>query len=48
MPKAYWIAHVTITDPDPYALYAKEAAQAFVKYGDRALASGDILIVEGI
>jgi uncharacterized protein (DUF1330 family) len=40
VPKAYWIAHVTITDPDPYALYAKEATQAFIEYGARTLARG--------
>ena len=39
MPKAYWIAHVTITDPDANALYAKEATQAFIEHGARTLAS---------
>ncbi|MEL7299690.1 MAG: DUF1330 domain-containing protein [Pseudomonadota bacterium] len=40
MPKAYWIAHVTVTDPEPYALYAKGTAQAFEKYGANILARG--------
>ena len=40
MPKAYWIAHVTITDPDPYALYASGATEAFKKYNARVLARG--------
>lgn len=40
MPKAYWIAHVTVTDPDPYALYAKGATDAFAKHGARVLARG--------
>ena len=32
MPKAYWIAHVTVTDPEPYQLYASGASAAFEKY----------------
>lgn len=40
MPKAYWIAHVTITDPEPYALYAAGATEAFRIHGARALARG--------
>jgi len=40
MPKAYWIAHVTVTDPDPYALYAKGATEAFQRHGARVLARG--------
>ena len=40
MPKAYWVAHVTVTDPDPYALYAKGATEAFEKHGARVLARG--------
>ena len=40
MPKAYWIAHVTVTDPDPYAVYAKGATDAFRKHGARVLARG--------
>ena len=40
MPKAYWIAHVTVTDPDPYALYARGATAAFERHGARVLARG--------
>ena len=38
MPKAYWIARVTVTDPDRYKLYADAAPIAFKKYGATALA----------
>lgn len=48
MPKAYWIAHVTVTDPDPYALYAKGATEAFRKHGARVLARGGrVVALEG-
>ncbi|MDD7911482.1 MULTISPECIES: DUF1330 domain-containing protein [Pseudovibrio] len=40
MPKAYWIAHVTVNDPEPYALYAAGATEAFKKFGARVLARG--------
>ena len=40
MPKAYWIAHVAVTDPDPYALYARGATDAFAAHGARVLARG--------
>lgn len=40
MLKAYWIAHVTVTDPEPYALYAAGASAAFARYGARILARG--------
>ena len=40
MPKAYWIAHVTVADPEPYALYAKAATEAFAAFGARVLARG--------
>ncbi len=40
MPKAYWIAHVTVTDPEPYQLYASGASAAFEKYNARILARG--------
>ncbi|WP_169543357.1 DUF1330 domain-containing protein [Sneathiella aquimaris] len=40
MPKAYWIAHVTVTDPDPYQLYATGASEAFKKFNARVLARG--------
>ena len=48
MPKAYWIAHVTVTDPEPYALYAAGTAAAFSKYGGKILArAGDYVSLEG-
>ncbi|MCH2076576.1 MAG: DUF1330 domain-containing protein [Rhodobacteraceae bacterium] len=40
MPKAYWIAHVTVTDPERYALYAQGTAEPFKKYGAKVLARG--------
>ena len=40
MPKAYWIAHVTVTDPDQYKHYASDAPIAFKKYGATILARG--------
>ncbi|WP_169570274.1 DUF1330 domain-containing protein [Sneathiella limimaris] len=40
MPKAYWIAHVTVTDPEPYAKYAEKASKAFEKYNAKVLARG--------
>ncbi|MEL6236254.1 MAG: DUF1330 domain-containing protein [Pseudomonadota bacterium] len=40
MPKAYWVAHVTVTDPDRYALYAAGTKAPFEKYGARILARG--------
>ncbi len=40
MPKAYWIARVTVTDPDQYGKYASAAPAAFARYGARILARG--------
>ena len=40
MAKAYWIAHVTVTNPDQYKLYAGDAPVAFKKYGATFLARG--------
>jgi uncharacterized protein (DUF1330 family) len=44
MPKAYWIAHVTVTDPAPYALYAAGATEAFARHGGRVLARGGAVV----
>lgn len=45
---AYWIARVTITDPDAYAGYQALAPKAFAKYGARFLArGGETVICEG-
>lgn len=38
MPKAYWIAHVTVTDPEQYKQYAGATPEAFKKYGATVLA----------
>lgn len=35
---AYWIAHVTVTDPDAYAEYAKRATSAIEAHGGEFLA----------
>ncbi|KXF91728.1 DUF1330 domain-containing protein [Phaeobacter inhibens] len=40
MAKGYWIAFVTVTDPDRYAGYQQQAPAAFAKYGARFLARG--------
>lgn len=40
MPKAYWIAHVTVSDPAQYQGYASLAPIAFEKFGARILARG--------
>lgn len=40
MPKGYWVAHVTITDPDKYPDYLAAAKPAFEEYGARFLARG--------
>ena len=40
MPKAYWIAHVTVTDPNNYQRYVESAPPAFQKYGAKFLARG--------
>lgn len=40
MPKAYWIAHVTVTDTEAYKGYQTIAPAAFAKFGGRFLARG--------
>lgn len=40
MPKGYWIAHVTVTDPEQYQHYASSTRAAFQKYGASVLARG--------
>lgn len=40
MPKAYWIAHVNVNDPERYKDYVATAKPAFEKYGARFLARG--------
>ncbi len=49
MPKAYWIAHVDITDPERYQDYVTAAAPAFAEFGATFLArGGPMLGLEGI
>ncbi|GHC45168.1 DUF1330 domain-containing protein [Neogemmobacter tilapiae] len=40
MATALWIAHVTVTNPDAYALYAKGATEAIAAHGGTFLARG--------
>lgn len=37
---AYWIAHVTVTDPEAYAGYQALAPSAFARFGAEFLARG--------
>jgi uncharacterized protein (DUF1330 family) len=48
MPKAYWIARVTVTDPDTYKGYADAAPEAIRNHGGRFLArAGRFEVMEG-
>ncbi|PWB30986.1 DUF1330 domain-containing protein [Pseudomonas sp. SDI] len=38
--KAYWIAHVDVTDPQQYLHYTQRAPAAFAAFGGRLLARG--------
>ncbi|MFN3546732.1 MAG: DUF1330 domain-containing protein [Mesorhizobium sp.] len=40
MPKAYWIAHVDVRDPERYKDYVATAKPAFERYGAKFLARG--------
>ncbi|MFN6977852.1 MAG: DUF1330 domain-containing protein [Gemmobacter sp.] len=40
MPAAYWIAHVTVTDPEAYGRYAAIATDAIKAHGGEFLARG--------
>ena len=40
MPKAYWVGHVTVADPQAYEAYRQANARAFEKYGARFLVRG--------
>jgi uncharacterized protein (DUF1330 family) len=40
MPKAYWVAHVDVRDPDTYARYREANADAFARYGARFVVRG--------
>ncbi|MEM9632490.1 MAG: DUF1330 domain-containing protein [Pseudomonadota bacterium] len=47
MPKAYWIANVTVTDPVAYKDYQTIAPAAFIEFGARFLARGEAETLEG-
>ncbi len=48
MPKAYWIAHVDVADPEIYKRYIAANAEAFAKYGARLLVrAGQHEVMEG-
>ncbi len=47
MPKAYWIANVTVTDPERYRGYQAIAPAAFAEFGARILARGEADTLEG-
>ena len=40
MPKAYWVAHVDVNDPDAYEEYKSANAVAFAKYGAKFIVRG--------
>jgi uncharacterized protein (DUF1330 family) len=40
MAKAYWVAHVDVTDTDAYQQYVAANAKAFAKYGAKFLVRG--------
>lgn len=40
MPKAYWVAHVQVNDPEGYKDYVATAKPAFERYGAKFLARG--------
>lgn len=40
MPKAYWIAHVDVTDEEHYPEYLKAGAPVYEKYGARFVVRG--------
>lgn len=44
---AYWLANVTVTDPEKYAGYQEVAPEAFKKYNARFLARGEATTLEG-
>ena len=40
MPKAYWVAHVDVDDPDAYQEYKSANAVAFAKYSAKFIVRG--------
>ena len=48
MPKAYWIVHVTVTDPAAYDLYRAANAGPFQRFGAKfIIRAGAQTVVEG-
>jgi uncharacterized protein (DUF1330 family) len=48
MPNAYWIAQITVSDPEAYRAYQSANATAFQKYGARFVVRGGTQeVVEG-
>ncbi len=48
MPKGYWIAHATVTNPDKYKDYQAGVAAPFEKYGAKFLVRGGAAeVIEG-
>ncbi|UZW55363.1 DUF1330 domain-containing protein [Sphingobium sp. JS3065] len=44
MPKGYWIAHITVENPEAYQLYTVGATDAFRLFGGRPLARGGRMV----
>ncbi|HEY0276313.1 MAG TPA: DUF1330 domain-containing protein [Paenirhodobacter sp.] len=40
MPGAYWISHITVTDPEAHGAYAKAAGPVFAQFDGKILARG--------
>lgn len=48
MPKAYWIAHVSVTDPQAYEKYRAANVAPFARFGAKFLVrAGAQTVVEG-
>ncbi|KGJ16224.1 DUF1330 domain-containing protein [Paracoccus sanguinis] len=48
MPRAYWVAHVTVDDPQGYEAYRAANGAAFARFGGRFLVrGGPQSVVEG-
>jgi uncharacterized protein (DUF1330 family) len=48
MPKGYWIAHITVREPERYPDYVKTATPAYQRYGARfPVRGGQYVAVEG-
>ena len=48
MPNGYWIARITVTDPERYGVYARALPELIAQFGGRFLiAGGRLEAVEG-